>query len=358
MGVVKANAYGHGMPSVARVLAGEGVRWLAVANVAEGAELRNAGFEGRVLVFASPLPEHLPAYVHYDLDVTVPSAEVAEAVATAGLNLRIHLKVDTGMGRLGVQPGEVGRIMKALNQGAGIFRTGLWTHFATADAEDRTFAYQQLERFAGVVREYGDAFETIHTANSAALLRIPESYESFERALVRPGLALYGATDWPEPDPPVRLEPVMRFVSRVAMIKDVEAGITVSYGRTWKASHPTRIATVGVGYADGYPRILSNVAHVGIRDRLYPVVGKVCMDMIMVDLGSSGGGVQVGDDVVLFGQGGPSVMEVAGQAQTIPYEICCGVSARVTRVAPEEGLEGPEAINRKNPDPGRNIIFT
>lgn len=338
MGVVKADAYGHGAVSVVRALQAEGVRRFAVATVPEGIRLREAGVDDAILVFGAPLPETLPAYVACGLEVTVASEAAADAVAAAARTqgpLRAHLKVDTGMGRLGVPPADAARLVRRLKQAPGVTLAGLWTHFATSDDPDPSFAYEQLARFEAALAPLYDAAEYVHVANSAAVLRLPESHRAFGRALVRAGIGLYGLTALPGLAEAEGLRPVMRLVSRVAHVKTVEAGATISYGRRWRAEAPTRIATVAAGYADGYPRLVSGRADVGLGGRRYPVAGTVCMDMFMVDLGDPAGpgaGVEVGHEAVLFGEGGPSTMEVAGWAKTIPYEICCGVGGRVPRV--------------------------
>ena len=334
MGVVKANAYGHGAVRIVRVLQEEGVRYFAVATLPEAIQLREAGITAPVLVFGAPLPSYLPAYARHTLDLTVTSRTLAEAVADAARRhgpLRVHLEVDTGMGRLGMDPDEAPEIVRLLRTAPQVTLAGLWTHFATADELDDTFAMEQLARFRTVLASVGDVAEHVHTANSAALLTLPESC-AFARPLVRTGIALYGLGNRPVLMKDLR--PVMRLTSRVTHVKTVATGTSISYGRRWRAPYPTRIATVNAGYADGYPRLLSNRAEVGIGGRRYPVAGAVCMDMFMVDLGAPdgpGGTVAVGDEVVLFGTGGPSALEVADWAETIPYEICSAVSSRVPR---------------------------
>jgi alanine racemase len=339
MAVVKANAYGHGMTRVARALRAEGVRHFAVANVPEGARLREAGLEAPIQVFAAPLAEHLPAYARHDLGVTVSSPAVAKAVvetATAEAPLRAHVKVETGMGRIGLARSEAERALRRLADAPHVRLVSLWTHFATADERDPSFTRKQLRRFRALLDELPNALldeiEHVDVANSAALLALPDEATAFTGPLIRTGLALYGVA--PREDMTDRLRPVMRFTARVTHLKTVTAGAPVSYGRTWIADAPSRIATVGAGYADGYPRLLSNRAEVGIRGRRYPVVGNVCMDMLMVNLGAPGGegaAVEVGDEVVLVGEGGPSVHELACWAETIPYEIMTSVGPRVPR---------------------------
>lgn len=334
MGVVKANAYGHGAAGVASILQEEGVRHFAVATVPEALVLRQTGLAAPILVFAAPLPGFLAAYVEHDLEVTVPSRAVAEAVAMTARTvgpLRVHIKIDTGMSRLGLPPDEAEAIVRLLEAAPGVTLAGLWTHLATASDEADAFALEQLERFEPLRQRLGAAFEFIHVAHSGGILHVPPSF-GFERALVRAGIALYGLAP---PEGTTGLRPVMRLTSRITHLKTIEAGTSVSYGRRWTAPRRTRLATVGAGYADGFPRLLSNRAEVTIRSRRYPVAGTVCMDMFMVDLGPPGThneDIAVGDLVVLFGPGGPTTFEVARWAETITYEICCGVSARVPRL--------------------------
>lgn len=342
MGVVKADAYGHGAVRVAQVLREEGVRHFGVATVPEGIALREAGIEEAVLVFAAPLPHHLPAYAAHRLDVTVSSSSVADAVVAASREhgpIRAQLKVDTGLGRIGVPPGEAADVARRLRAAPDVTLAGIWTHFATAEEEGDAFAAEQLARFrtslaplADLLRENPDVH--LHAASSGPLRTLRDSYTTFEPTLVRTGIGLYGLASEAAMVDAAGLRPVMRLLSHVTHLKTVEAGTTISYDRTWRASRPTRIATVGIGYADGYPRRLSNRGEVGLRGRRYGVAGLVCMDMLMVDLGDPAGpgaDVRVGDAVVLFGAGGPSAFEVAERVGTIPYEICCGVAARVPR---------------------------
>ncbi len=334
MGVVKADAYGHGAVRVVHVLREEGVRHFAVATVPEAIRLRQAGLADPILVLAAPLPEYLPAYVHHALDVTVSSLAVADAVIRTARTvgpLRVHVKVDTGMGRLGLSPEDVLPVVRRLERAHGVTLAGLWTHFATVDDP---FVAEQSRRFAPLAEALRGTVP-IHTANSGVLLTTPELLDLHEDALVRMGVALFGLYRAPGLTGADRLRPVMRLRSRVTHLKTVEAGTPVSYRGTWRAERRTRIATVGAGYADGLPRLLSNRGQVGVRGRLYPIAGVVCMDMLMVDLGppdGPGGQVTPGDAVVLFGRGGPSPYAVARLARTITYELCCGIAARVPRV--------------------------
>jgi alanine racemase len=346
MAVVKADAYGHGLVPIARTLQGVGVRHFAVARVAEALMLREAGLEASILVLGVVFPEDLPVCVAQQLDVAVSSLATAEAVCTAAQRwgtLRVHVKVDTGMGRLGLWPDEAPQLVRRLAQTSRIQLGGLWTHLSTADDPQDTFMYQQLERFEQLCRQLGDDFETIHVANSSALIRLPQTYWYSPRQQARVGAALYGYTSHPELLRQADLRPVMRMVSRVVQVRTVPPGTTISYGRTWTAPDWRRIAVVGAGYGDGIPRRLSNRGRVGIRGQQFPIVGTVCMDLLMVDLGSPDAAcdVQEGEEAVLFGEGGPSILEVAAWADTIPYELSCGVARRVPRCY-QEMLPSPE----------------
>ncbi len=330
MAVVKANAYGHGAERVAQTLADEGIDAFAVATVPEGIALRKAGVEGTILVFSTPQPAFLPAYEQYALDVAITSLEVARQVAASRHALRVHLKVDTGMHRAGVMPGEVAEAVAMLKT-PHLSLAALWTHFATADDREDTFASAQAAVLLSLRPLAPDV--PVHVANSGALLTGHGILK--EASVARIGLALYGLTERDAgATVGVSLQEVMQFVSQVVTTRVVPSGETVSYGRTWQADRDTHVATVGAGYADGVPRALSNQGVVGIRAQRLPIIGRVCMDALMVNAGpaTAPGLAQVGDEVVLFGPGGPSAHEVAGWLGTIAYEIACGVSARVPRV--------------------------
>lgn len=338
MAVVKADAYGHGAGRVAAALQGAGIRRFAVATLDEGIRLRQSGIEDPILVFAAPLPEQLHVYPANDLDVIVSSPAVAHEIVArpaAGRRFRAHVKVDTGMGRIGLKPHEVEDVIALLDRAQHVDIEGLWTHFATADEQDLQFAYRQLEAFDDIVRRYGDAARFVHTANSPAALRIPESY-AYERSLIRAGIGLYGYVAPTELAREAGLRPVMTLTSRVTHLACVDSGTSVSYGRRWTAKARTRIATVGAGYADGYPRPLTNRADVVIQGRRHRVAGTICMDMFMVDVGE-GDDVRVGDEVVLFGDparhpAAPDAVEIGNLLGTIAYEILTGIAPRVPRV--------------------------
>jgi len=333
MGVVKADAYGHGVEHVVPVLREEGIPIFAVASVPEAVRLRALGVTEPVLVFGAPLPEYLPAYAAHDLDVAVTSGETAEAVLAYPAPLRVHVEVDTGMHRLGVPPAEAPAVLARLQATPHVALVGLWTHFATADEPDPSFAREQTARLDALLACVDDTV-MVHLANSGALAQVPEAVAG--RALVRPGGLLYGIPSSRPVADALPVEPVMRLVSRVVHVQTVAAGETVSYGRTWRAQAPTRVATVAAGYADGLPRQLSGHGAVVVRGRRYPIAGRVCMDMLMLDLGSPGGPgaeVEVGDAAILFGPGGPGLLETAEAAGTITYALTAGLTARVPRVA-------------------------
>lgn len=341
MAIVKADAYGHGAVPVARTLHEEGVRHFAVARPAEGVRLREAGLTGRILVLGAPIRDQLSVYTTHDLALTVSSPEVATAACehgTASQPIRVHVKVDTGMGRIGLSPEAAPNVISRLSDAPGVTLAGIWTHFATADQPESDFAQTQLNRFEAVLDNVDPPHPFtghVHTANTGALLTIGARAHDFSAPLVRTGIALYGLAASPELHTRIDLRPVMTLRARVTHLKTVDAGTPISYGARWRAPEPTRIATLGVGYGDGYPRLCSGRASVRLAGEERPVVGTICMDMCMVDLGPPdqppATNVTVGDEAILFGPSGPTLYDVAEWAETIPYEICCGISPRVPR---------------------------
>ncbi len=338
--VVKANAYGHGAVAVARTLAQlPFVEMLAVASVDEGAQLRAAGIETDILLLSALLPAEAPEAAAHQLTPTIWTTELAaawsDAARQSGRALPAHFKVDTGMARLGAHWCEAPARWREL-QRPGIRWRGVYTHLACADEDDDAMSALQLQRFARFTRE-AEIGENVlrHAGNSAAQLR----YKLSHLDAVRPGLALYGAH--PCADlcaDSVPLKPVMTRLSRVTALRAVAAGESVSYGATWRAARASRVAVVACGYADGYLRALSNRGEVLISGARFPVVGRVTMDQILVDVtpATSHGAnpaapVSIGDEVILWGAGLP-VEEVAARADTISYELLCAVSARVPRV--------------------------
>ncbi|MGB9662457.1 MAG: alanine racemase [Moorellaceae bacterium] len=338
MAIVKANAYGHGAVPVARTALDYGASWLGVASVEEALELRQNGIKAPILVLGYFPLEEARTVIEADLSQTVFTLEQARALSRAARILdrpaRLHLKVDTGMGRLGFLPQEAVAAARAIAQLPGIALEGVFTHFANADARDKTYTRQQLNIFNRIIAELereGIQIPWKHAANSGALIDLPESHFN----LVRAGISLYGHYPSEEVDRgKLFLLPAMAFKTQVVLIKEVPAGTYISYGCTFCTPGPAKVATLPVGYADGYSRRLSNRAEVLVRGHRAPVVGRICMDYCMIDV-TAIPDVEVGDEVVLFGRQGEAclpVEEVAGWLGTISYEVLCGVSHRVRRI--------------------------
>jgi alanine racemase len=341
LAVVKADAYGHGFMDISRELEHLGVNAFGVAFLAEGIQLRKSGIDKPILLLGGVYPGQERKCIGYNLSTIIFSLEQAQALNHAAGKLfrkaQIHLKIDTGMGRLGIQYPDVPGFMQELRKLNNISLEGIISHFASADELDeqgRHFTRLQAERFEWVIaetRRAGFIPRYIHIANSAgALLRnIPGCN------LVRPGIALYGAIPSADFQGKLDLHPVMRLKSRIAMLKWVEAGTTISYARRFTSSAKTLIASVPVGYADGYSRALTNRGEALVRGKRAAVTGTVCMDWIMLDV-TAIADVAVGDEVILMGcdHAGNSIRaeELATAAGTIPYEIFCGISKRVPRV--------------------------
>lgn len=341
LAVVKADAYGHGFMDISRELEHLGVNAFGVAFLAEGIQLRKSGIDKPILLLGGVYPGQERKCIGYNLSTIVFSLEQAQALNHAAGKLfrkaQIHLKVDTGMGRLGIQYTDAPAFLMELKKLPNIVLEGILSHFASADELDESgqhFTRLQTERFTWVLaeaRKTGFAPRYVHIANSAAaLLRdIPGCN------LVRPGIALYGAIPSPDFQGRLSLQPVMRLKSRIAMLKWVEADTSISYARRFTTSNRTLIASVPVGYADGYPRALTNCGEALVKGQKARVSGTVCMDWIMLDV-TRIEGVAAGDEVVLIGpdSSGHSIQaeDLAAAAGTIPYEIFCGISKRVPRI--------------------------
>jgi len=340
MAVVKANAYGHGAVEVSKTALSNGAARLAVARTAEGGQLRKAGIGAPVLVLGYTPVSLIYEVIDYELEQTVYDFEYAQAVndqaAKLGAKIPVHIKVDTGMGRIGVVAGSGSAVSEIIKIASLPFLVpvGIFTHFAAADCADNTYTISQREMFIGLLddlRREGLEFQLRHCANSAAIIDFPGS----SLDLVRAGIMLYGL--YPSAEikrDKVALKPVMSFKTKITQIKNVPAGFSISYGCTYITGEATIIATLPVGYADGYSRMISGRGEVLIRGRRAPVLGRVCMDQCMIDIGNVPG-VRPGDEVVLFGsQQGRTlpVEEMAEWVGTINYEIVCMVGARVPRV--------------------------
>lgn len=337
MAVVKANAYGHGAVVVANAALEGGAERLAVNRVVEGVELRQAGLTVPILVIGYALPSEMATAVQHDLTPTVTTLEVATALSDAasrlGKTIPLHIKVDTGMGRFGLLPGEVVDFVGIVAALPGLRLEGFFTHFSVADLADKTYTHQQFDLYQEVVRqveEAGFALPIKHAANSAATLDLPETHLD----MVRCGITLLGMPPSNEVPPAFALRPVMSLKSHVARVRTLPRDSSISYGRTYITSHPTPVALVPVGYGDGYHRLISNRGAVLIGGQRAPIVGRVCMDQLMVDV-SGLPDVKQDDEVVILGRQGEEEIraeEIAAWAETINYEVTTSFLPRVTRV--------------------------
>jgi alanine racemase len=334
--VVKANAYGHGAVPVARTALAAGASRLAVARIAEGIQLRQAGITVPILVMGYHLPSEAEAAIAHDLTVTVNDQAFTRALALAardaGKRATVHVKIDTGMSRFGLLPHETMGFLQWLTGQPGLELEGLWTHFATADETDKTFARQQFARYQEIAAIARGRFDIpmLHVANSAAILDLPETWLD----AVRPGIALYGLYPSAEVSKDIGLHPALTLISHVGRVRRLPAGTSVSYGRTFIAEKPFIAALLPIGYGDGVHRMLSNRGQVLIHGQRAPIRGRVCMDNIIVDV-SHIEGVQEGDPAILIGeQGGTriSAEEVAAWAETINYEVTTSLLPRVQRI--------------------------
>lgn len=336
MPVVKANAYGHGLVPVAQHLVATGTTRLAVAYLEEGLALRRAGIEIPILVMGGSAAAQVPHFVEHDLTPGVASvsklALFDAAAEAAGRTIDVHLNIDTGMERLGIHWYAAEPLLEAGLGSRHVRVEGVYSHFANADAADLSHARTQLERFTEAISFYERRSEPTplrHLCNSGGVLQVPEAHLD----LVRPGVMIYGVWPSDEVARTVAIRPAMRWVSSVVYVKLVEANSPVSYGSTWAPPQRTRIVTVPAGYGDGWFRAHSNRAEVLIGGRRRPIVGRVCMDQFMVDVGDDV--VSTGDEVVLLGAQGDeriTAEELAQHADTIGYEICTNVAARVPRI--------------------------
>jgi len=326
MAVVKADGYGHGAEQVARTALKAGAEWLGIATLEEGLELRRAGIDAPVLVLGSVAAADVGEAVRHDLGLTIASSDALSAFTRARRRVRLHLKIDTGMTRLGVMVDEVPSMLTRVAR-AGLRLEGVYTHLASAEEPDHAFTREQLNRFDAVLPQVRAHFPKVivHAANSAAALGHPRSRYD----LVRVGLAMYGLYPDRQFASQVTLIPAMRLLSRVVRTVRADPGTPVSYGGTYRVLRSTTIATIACGYADGYPRLAGTKGEVMVNGARVHVAGRVCMDHLMVDAGDHP--AQTGDTVELFGRG-VAVDEVAEWAHTISYEVVCGVGLRVPRV--------------------------
>lgn len=335
LAVIKADAYGHGAVRVAGKLRKCGVDYFGVATVLEAIELRKNKINTPILLLTALTYHEFSAVVHYKITPTIADLNTAisfnRKLKKVGKKISVHIKIDTGMGRIGVWHKEALDFIKNLAKLNNLKLEGIYTHFPSAD-EDEKFTNSQLESFNILINSLereGISIPIRHAANSIAVIRYRRSYLN----LVRPGLMLYGLYPDEESKKPLNLKPAMLFKTKITYLKDVVAGRSISYGRTFTTKRRAKIATIPVGYADGYNRLLSNKADVLVRGRRCRVVGRVCMDHTMIDV--TGIGAELGDDVILIGRQKNleiSAEELSKLCLTIPYEVVCWISRRVPRV--------------------------
>jgi len=342
MPVIKANAYGHGLVETGRLMESLEADYLGVAVLEEGILLREQGIRTPILVLGGIFGNQVPFFLKHDLTITASSIEklwqVDEIAEQLGLKAKVHLKIDTGMGRIGVQYYNAEKLLEVSAKCKRIDVEGIFSHFANSDAADLSHARLQIKRFDEVLSFYEKhdlpAPRLRHMANSGGILQLPEAYYD----IVRPGIMLYGVYPSLEVKRTVEVFPALSWKSRVVYCKDIRPGHPVGYGSTWQSDHMVRAVTVPVGYGDGYFRAMSNKAQVLIRGKRYPVVGRISMDQIVVNI--EGESAYNDDEVLLIGEmGGEAVTaeDLAEWAGTIPYEILTNINTRVPRVYVESG---------------------
>lgn len=339
MAIVKANGYGHGAVEVARTALANGADRFGISILSEGIQLRKAGFGVPILILGYTPPDEVHDIIRYNLTQTIYTYELAEALSWVAVKqkkvAKVHIKVDTGMGRIGFIPSEAAlKTIVKIAKLPNLEIEGIFTHFACADEKDKSYSQKQLEEFLGFVNK----LETIgihipikHAANSAAVIDLPETHLN----LVRPGIIIYGL--YPSENVnrnKIKLTPAMTLKAQVSFVKKVSANTGISYGRSFITAGESQIASLPFGYADGYSRLLSSKGEVLIKGQRCPVIGRVCMDQCMVDV-TSIKDVEIGDEVTIFGKNGNdeiSVEEIAKKMNTINYEIVCMITERVPRV--------------------------
>ncbi|MGI6712125.1 MAG: alanine racemase [Bacillota bacterium] len=339
MAVIKANGYGHGAEKIAKTVLNCGAGRLAVATLGEAIKLKRAGIQAPILILGYTPPAQVPLAIDYDITQTVYTLNMAQNISRVaeekGKQVAVHIKIDTGMGRIGFLPGgETVKKIIQITRMKGLLVEGIYTHFALADHQDKSYTRYQLSKFQEVIAALdgeGIHIPLKHAANSAAIIDMPETHMD----MVRPGIIIYGCYPSEEVQKSrIYLMPAMQLKAQVSFVKKIGTGTSISYGRKFIAEKETMIASLPLGYADGYSRLLSNQGYVLIRGHKAPVVGTICMDQFMVDA-SGISGIKVGDEAVLFGTQGTekiSVEEIAQRLGTINYEILCMVSERIPRI--------------------------
>ena len=333
--LLKANAYGHGLIPTAQHFAQQQVDYFGVALLEEGLQLRQAAIETPILVLGGITPRQIPLFIHHNLTLTASSIEKLHAIEQTAVALQkratVHLKIDTGMERIGIHYYSAEELLKATLTLTMVDVEGIFSHFANSDSTDLSYAHQQLERFHNVLKFYPDhnlPFPIRHIANSGAILQLPESYLD----MVRSGILTYGLYPSPETPQTIPIKPALTWKSEVVYFKVVQPHHPISYGSTWQSDKMTRVVTIPVGYGDGYFRAMSGQAQVLIGGKKYPVVGRICMDLIMVNIGEAS--AYNGDEVILLGnqqQESLTAEQLADWANTIPYEIYTNINGRVPR---------------------------
>jgi alanine racemase len=346
---VKANAYGHGLRPVARTALNAGATWLAVHRIQAAIALREAGITAPILLLGHIPPSGIDLILDHDITPTLVEVETARLLsARATRPIHVHVKIDTGMGRYGLEPEWVVDYIREVARLPHLVVQGLFSHFASADEPNLEFAHRQWVRFQDILHAIEDAGFSIpmpHICNSAGLVSMPEAH----LAAVRPGLLMYGMAPSSESVPPFPLHRALTLKSTVTKIRHLEPGCSISYGRTFTTERHTLTALIPLGYGDGYPRLASNRGHLLIRGQQAPIRGRICMDQMVVDI-TDIPDVQVGDEVVAIGQQGEAEItaeQVGAWAETIHYEITTGLLPQVVRIyrhngcypAPGEGLE-------------------
>lgn len=334
MAIVKANAYGHGICEVTQKAVRSGADYIGVGFLEEALFLRQEDIEAPILVMGGILGYQVKKFVQNDLEITVSSLELAHHINDEIKNqkARVHLKIDTGMERIGVTYKQAVEFVRRVAMLPNIEIVGLYSHFATADEENLSFAHTQFERYCEIIdalKKLGIEIPIKHIANSGAVMNLDSTYVD----MVRPGISLYGMYPSRFVRRDIQLQPALSLKSKVVFIKRVPAGTGISYGHKYITPQDCNIVTVPIGYGDGYTRLLTNKADVLIRGKRYPVVGAVCMDQLMVNIGDDR--VEIGDEVILIGRSGNeeiTAMELAEKIGSIPYEITCMINARVPRI--------------------------
>ncbi|MGZ6250472.1 MAG: alanine racemase [Candidatus Chromulinivorax sp.] len=335
MAIVKANAYGHGIVECARFFEMQGANYFGVALIEEAITLRKAGITLPILVLGGVMLEQVPLFLEYDIEIMASSIDKLLGIHACAQNYntiaKVHLKIDTGLGRIGVRWTNAQEFFVIAMTLPFVQVVGVASHFATSDDQNQAYMQEQCARFEKVTQffpQHGYVMPIRHIANSGAIIQYPESY--FD--MVRPGIMLYGVYPQSWMQSLLKLNPVMSLYARIVYFKVVLQGAGVSYGLRWKAQKDTRIITLPIGYGDGYPRVLSNKGSILLKGKRYPIVGNICMDQMMIDIGSDS--AYCGDEVVLLGKSGNekiTINDVADICNMSPYELLVGLNNRIDR---------------------------